>query len=178
MKRSELKSDPEATRAFVQRGRERAAANARERERKPLRAARVDGGVKVPAKRVARPQVKFRARGRARDQVCELCAGVGPHRAAQWHHWLPQQQIRVFVRGLRLVDEEHDRVLRELLRDERNLSALCVARHMDHEGGGRPFARSDVPSSAFEFAAELGPEWLERLRRAYPEPASERLEDR
>lgn len=59
------------------------------------------------------------------------------------------------------------RELRDLLRDERNLSAFCHDCHMNAEHGNRRLSWGDVPVSAHEFARELGPEWFWRLRRAY-----------
>lgn len=63
------------------------------------------------------------------------------------------------------------RRLKRLLADERNLVALCHDHHREVEAwmdgsGGRDGWR--VPADAVAFAAELGPEWEMRLRRAYP----------
>lgn len=106
----------------------------------------------------------FKARRPARTQPCACGCG---ERAAHWHHWLEQEHIRVYARGLRLPDQAHDKLLRALLRDERNLSAYAAGCHLDTREGQTGFTAEDVPASAHQFAAELGPEWAERLRREY-----------
>lgn len=144
-----LKADREKTRAWRERSNDAAMERARGRE----------------GERSAAP-VRFKAKTPARTQACR-CG----ERATGWHHWLPQQQIRVYVRGLRLDGRASRRRLRSLLADERNLIAVCAACHdlIDPLLGLGPQARRcDVPASAFEFAAELGAEWLVRLERLYP----------
>jgi hypothetical protein len=140
MKRSELRPDPEKVRRWQQRSRERA---------------------RAPKKPDAR--VTFKARKPARTHRCFRCGD----RATSWHHWLPQQAIRVYVRGLRLTDEASRILLRDLLRDERNLSPACHHCNLAENDRSRPFTASEVPASAREFAGELGPEWESKLARRY-----------
>jgi hypothetical protein len=97
--------------------------------------------------------------------MCERCR---KSRAVHWHHWLPQESIRVYVRSLRLPDDAADGMLRRLLHDRRNISALCLRCHGNTGTVGHGMRRKDVRPDAFEFAAELGPEWLTRLERSYP----------
>lgn len=156
LKRSKaLQADPEKARAFAQRRRQRLAQRAEKRgEPPPL------------------PPVRFRARRPARDQWCARCAERGRRRRADCHHhWLPQQHIRVYVRGLRLSEQTARALLRKLLRDERNLVALCDDCHEAHESPGvtsRRLSGEEVPYDARVFALELGPEWAAKLTRLYP----------
>jgi hypothetical protein len=111
---------------------------------------------------LGRKAVPFKAKSPANRQRCFRCKT----RAAQWHHWLGQEHLRVMVRGLRLPVEEGQRVLRGLLRDERNLSPVCMACHEFGEGAGLTrtvngtqfrgrFMAEEVPESAGVFAMEL-----------------------
>lgn len=118
-----------------------------------------------------RPRVEFRARVPANRGTCFRCARTARH----WHHVLTQEQIRTFVRGLRLPPDDHDAVLRELLGDERNLVRVCVVHHVAVEDGSVALLAEDL-SAAEGFAAELGPEWLERLRRRYPAAGKRRVD--
>lgn len=167
MKRSEpLVSDPDKTRAWQQRSREKAAQNARDRPRTAL-----NGAAPKDHNAEGKPlgPVRFRAPHPARDELCPTCLLQGVKRpAASWHHWLPQQQIRVYVRGLRLPDRPSRRRLGHLLGDRRNLTAFCEDHHGSHGTRSHDFVRAQVPDSAFEFAMELGQEWAERLVRMYP----------
>lgn len=169
------KVDPDKVRAWQQRSRERAARNAAEKPRAPLARSALAAQVAPSGARQqqARP-VRFRARRRARDFRC--FRATCPRHAAHWHHWLPQELIKVFVDTLRIRDDDEERAaLRELLRDERNLSPVCAGCHFTHEHPGvdtQRFGADDVPPTAHEFAAELGPEWAERLRRMYPAAGS------
>jgi hypothetical protein len=141
------KPDPEAVREQLRKQREKAQARARA----------------TPA-RTPRPRVEFRMSEPVRGLACERCGAPAVAR----HHWVEQEQLRVFVRGLRLPKPEHDARLRAVLHDSRNLTSLC---HRCHGIGGTdacPLTRADVPASAFTFAAELGDEWLVRLERTYP----------
>lgn len=156
-----LKADPDKTRAFVERARDKA----RERARAPL----ASPSAPVGAKRQRPGPVKFRPSRPARTEMCARCSTPGkPRRADDWHHWLPQQHIRVYVRGLRLSEDTSRAWLRRLLHDSRNLVALCRACHFDHEGKARRLSGEEVPHTAWTFALELGPEYVERLHRAYP----------
>lgn len=76
----------------------------------------------------------------------------------------------MYVRSLRLRDDDEEYAIeKRLIHDSRNLSAVCFGCHgngsLEHAA---PLRAVGPPASAFEFAAELGPEWLERLRRSYP----------
>jgi hypothetical protein len=113
--------------------------------------------------------VKFRPRRSAQTEPCARCSSPQqPCRADDWHHWLAQQHIRVYVRGLRLSQASSRALLRRLLHDARNLVALCRDCHAAHELRSRPLTGGEVPHVAWTFALELGPEWVERLHRAYP----------
>jgi hypothetical protein len=107
-------------------------------------------------------QVPFRAKRPARTQKCVTCG----RRAQAWHHWLPQAAIRGYARGWAYengVDAPTVKsTLRFLLQDERGLSPTCHDHHGLLERNHTP------PESAFEFASELGPEWLARLQRLHP----------
>lgn len=112
--------------------------------------------------------VPFKAKRPARTQKCARCGATAQH----WHHWVGARSIRGYARSRQqwlLRDPALvRRFLTALLTDERNLSAFCRACHEAGDpllGGG--FTAADVPASAHAFAAELGPEWSERLRRAY-----------
>lgn len=157
-----LQRSPEAAAAFQQRARgSLARSNGRPRQKRP------EAQPTQP-----KPKVRFKARRPARKFRCSRrrC----PRKADHWHHWLGQQHIKAYVRSLRLRDEvEERRRLRQLLRDPRNLGAQCDRCHMDGEHSPwKGFTAEEVPESAHEFAAELGPEWAERLRRAYPAAGS------
>lgn len=163
-----LKADPAKAKAWQDRSRAKAAQNAREKPRKPLARTAARERAAKP-----KPPVRFRAKTPARARQCERCAGQEHSRGATCHHhWLAQEFIRVYVRGLRLPEDRARRLLGALLADERNLSPLCTPCHEEHEQTTVVvFTAADVPASAHEFAAELGSEWAERLRRAYPEAA-------
>lgn len=93
-----------------------------------------------------------------------LCSRCEKRKASNWHHWLPQQHIRAYVRSRRLDEDEARALEYTLLHDRRNLSPLCGTCH-DEEGGVlRP---DDVPPSAVFFAVELGGEWIARLNHRY-----------
>jgi hypothetical protein len=170
-----LIADPEKTKAFVERGRQQARDRAREAQ--DMDRART-AGIHPGRARSAKPltmtlalQTPFVARRSAREECCARCSTAArPRRADHWHHLLPQSQIRVFVRGLRLSPESTRALLKKLLRDERNLLALCADCHLDHEQPGATTQRltgEEVPHEARVFALELGPEWAERLRKMY-----------
>jgi hypothetical protein len=117
-------------------------------------------------------QVGFSARTPASEHACAWRCG---RTATTWHHWLSQRKIRdaamVWARRVSATPRETQDRLRDLLRDERNLSPFCVWCHLSNDPGanGHGFLASHVPASAHEFAAELGPEWAERLKAAYPD---------
>lgn len=118
--------------------------------------------------------VPFKALHAARGRPCGRCERARrfsdgrPVRAAGWHHWVPQQHLRAYVRGLRLDPGIAKQYLRRLLKDERNLYAVCSSCHQNAEHGNTPFTREEIPASAWDFARELG-EWaVVRLERAYP----------
>lgn len=180
-----MKPDPEKVRAWQQglrvaalerlrakerreRDRVREAARLRSEKReavgeRPARPTRRD--VLTPRQRLAR--IGFKPAVSARRHRCVRCER---RRADEWHHFLPQAQIKRYVLGrLReLGIERAIELLRGLLADGRNLVALCRDCHDAHEHTSARLTAEDVPSVAHEFAAELGPEWSERLRRMYP----------
>lgn len=163
-RRKPLRADPEKVREFQR----RAAENSQLSRRKPLGR----GERKAPGPDSRAQPVRFQAKEAARRGVCFRCR---VRKADHWHHWTPQQHIRVYVRGLRLPETDARRLLRRLLRDERNLSRACRSCHLASEFApdGR-FTWEDVPGSAVEFAAELGPEWSERIRILYPAAGTRR----
>ena len=147
-----LRTDPAKARAFADRARQ--AAKARPQKQRGKLAPR-----QGPA------PVRFKAKRPAGDFQCAKC----PRRATSWHHLLAQQHIRSYAITLRLPDAEERAVLRVLLPDERNLLPMCDTCHMAEEHSPRVvLTAADVPPAAHAFAAELGPEWAERLRRTYP----------
>lgn len=135
---------------------------------------------------------EFKAKRPARAQTCVRCPQSRPKPATSWHHWVPQEHMRVMMRGLARVASwdppEVARRLRAWLRDERNLSPLCTSCHMAGEAAPRPprnailvgyeppgatsFAREEVPESSWLFAQELDDE-LEAAGR--PREATARL---
>lgn len=173
------RAKPGNVRAWQQRSAQKAAENARTRvERPPVakvvkkgRGPLVPGQVgRKPPPPLPKRRVEFRGpllTGRS----CFYCLLDGRNsQARQWHHWLPQERIRVYVDTLRIRDEsEERRTLQRLLNDRRNISPVCVGCHEQHEHSlhGVTFTAEHVPESAHVFAAELGPEWAERLRLAY-----------
>jgi hypothetical protein len=161
VKRSELRADPQRVAEWQRRSRRPLARSAL-----PIPAG---SGVERMGP-VGAKAVPFKARTPARTKVCRCGA-----RATGYHHWLPQQHIRAALRSITkargLSDREHDVTLRKALRDERNLSPLCSACHMQHEHPGVDtprFGADDVPGSALEFAAELGAEWRAKMDVLYP----------
>lgn len=166
--RGKLKTDPERARAFEQRGRQSAAALGRGRS--------ASGAQVVPegqARRAAAPErprglrrARFRGPTPAREHTCAK-AGCD-RRAASFHHWLPQQHIRGYVRSLRLDDDDAEFALtRRLLNDERNVSPFCRDHHADHGSTSHEFEIGEVPQSAYDFAVELGAEWVAKLVQTY-----------
>lgn len=129
---------------------------------------RVEGQPLTMAQALAVP---FKAKRPARTQKCARCGAT----ARQWHHALGAQHLRTYMRGeaqrRRLEPDTVMREMRRLLADERNTVPYCGVCHSAGDpllGGG--FTAADVPASAHAFAASLGPEWSERLRRAYGPP--------
>lgn len=114
----------------------------------------------------------FKAKAPARTQKCTCGAKPKPHRATTYHHWLPQKTLRQHARSwAREVNASPENVrayLYGLLRDERNLTPMCHQTNLDLENWSTK--RPTPPKSAYEFAAELGEEWLVRLERSYGEP--------
>jgi hypothetical protein len=96
---------------------------------------------------------RFQARVRASGQLCFKCG----RSADAWHHWVPQEHLRVWMRGLAREagwsPQETRRRLRGWLLDERNLSAVCIGCHGNATTThAREFSRADVPLSAVSFA--------------------------
>lgn len=157
-RRHRLKSDPEKTRAFHQRARAKAAA--------PKPKPPVD---RAPTVREVIAATRFRAKAPANDHYCAACRR---RRASTWQHWTTQESLRNHVRAI--AKDRHytprvaGQVLAMLLNDERNLSPFCLPCNMgDHSAAGN-VPKVPPPPAAFEFAAELGEDMLERLRRSYP----------
>lgn len=103
--------------------------------------------------------VPFRARVPARTRTCVHCR----HEAQTWHHWLPQEFLRVYMRGLARQQSWAPKVIRRRLRvwlrDERNLSPMCRACHdyREHSISGG-WTAAEVPAEAWWFARELDDE--------------------
>lgn len=98
-------------------------------------------------------------------EPCAMCRAFPPDAAARTHrafelrrreahHVVPAQTLR----------REH---LDAHLYDERNGLSLCQYHHQRHENGTQRIPRAVLPAAAFEFAAELGLDWL--IDRMYPE---------
>jgi hypothetical protein len=108
-------------------------------------------------------QVPFRAKRPARTQKCARCLY---HWAEHHHHWVRDRWIRDHMRARAKAEGLEPKYVRlilgRLLRDERNLWPVCRDCHPFVERNHTP------PESAFEFASELGPEWLARLQRLHP----------
>jgi hypothetical protein len=165
--RGGIKTNPDRTRAFIERGRQSSAKALREAAERPAR--------------TARRKVHFSSPGPASGYVC---AWPGCEKAGKtWHHWLMRQHLKAYVDTLRLRDEGEERgLLRQLLRDPRNIDPFCGDHHGSHGTNSHRFELEQVPASAFEFAGELGSEWAVKLERTYrpqqaassggPEPAS------
>lgn len=139
-------------------------------ERKPRSGKRTAyGSTLAPRAQGKKAPVKFSPDVKAHELLCVHCLGLGIERFADHqHHWLAQEHIRVYVRGvpeLRYDEVARRRLERKLLNDPRNLSPFCEPRHMAHESGQEPFTREDVKSSAWTFADEIGLAW--RLDRDY-----------
>lgn len=171
--------NPGKARAWQERSRQRAIERAERATPPELEPGSATG--KSYRRGQSRRTVEFRPAVSARRFPCERCArlaaeavaaGKRPRRisdAAHWHHWLEQQHLATVVQAMRLRDDRAEfRELHRLIHDERNLAPLCLACHGNTtttHGAALTFA--DVPPAAFAFAAELGAEWLERLRRTY-----------
>jgi hypothetical protein len=161
VKPSPLRSDPDAVRAWKDRSRERQIERVRE-------AASSSPSESTLAHRF-RKKVQFRPSTSASDHPCEPCARRGrKQQACHWHHWLEQEQLRIYARGQRLGVAETRALVRGLINDRRNFSPVCRECHGTGKTHGHRFVFADVPPSAFAFALELGQEWFERLRREYP----------
>jgi hypothetical protein len=107
------------------------------------------------------------ARDEWRRQVvrgnCVMC-GRADCRPLDPHHVVPAQRLRRYVKGLRLPPEEAATVRRRLLFDPRNGIPVGRRCHENHENGHARIPRLLLPSSAEEFARELGLEYvLDRL---------------
>lgn len=91
--------------------------------------------------------------------ACQVCPAEGGHceGRVQGHHVVSKQALR-----------RHG--LHEHLWDVRNRLAVCARRHERHTTLSAPIAYGLLPSSAIEFAAELGLEWW--LDRHYPREAA------
>jgi hypothetical protein len=105
---------------------------------------------------------EFKARESARgpDHAPRLCSRCGRRRASSWHHWLPQEFLRVYMRGLAQSlgwpPLRAQTRLREWLRDEFNLSPMCGRCHGKGTDDHRElFHRGEVPELAWEFARAI-----------------------
>jgi hypothetical protein len=105
-------------------------------------------------------KVRFKARRPARAQTCKRCKA---RKATGWHHWVPQEHLRVMMRSVAkangLPASAIKRKLRQWLRDEGNLTPYCHGCHMDgeHSREGR-WVRGEVPAKAWRFAQDLDDE--------------------
>lgn len=191
-----LRADPDKTRAWQQRSAAKAAENARSKPRAQLARSSVQSKPVADRPRedprtvrsrrrqkaiegnpLGKDAVPFKARRPARMQACFRC---GRRPAQAWHHWIGQEHLRVMARGLLrgLPVELVQSKLRDWLRDERNLSAVCKHCHDQGESAtvkaapergtrqGR-FVRDEVRAAApmvGVFATELDDE-LEAAER-------------
>jgi hypothetical protein len=101
-------------------------------------------------------QVPFKAKRPARTQACFKCG----KRAAHWHHWVPQEHLRVMMRGLaRVMGWEPETVrknLRRWLQFEANLSPVCLSCHGNTGTSSHAeFTPDEVPERAVVFAREM-----------------------
>lgn len=85
----------------------------------------------------------------ARLGRCAVCNRQAHH----GHHIITKQELR-------------RRGAAELLWDLRNMLPVCADCHARHHHAFRRIRRRELPAAAFEFAAELGLEWL--IERTYP----------
>lgn len=153
MKRSAIKVDPEKVRAFVQRGRERAAEKARERPRKPLVRRRREKPVEGPLSASEWWEQVYRLAG-GRCAVTRAIANSKWDRRFERHHVIPKSLLR--RRGL------HRKVY-----DPRNGMLVHRDVHADHTSRAHPIPRRCVSAEAWAFASECGP-WAEAyLERMY-----------
>jgi hypothetical protein len=77
--------------------------------------------------------------------------------------------LKLYARSTRLRGAPLYELYARLIHDERNVSPLCLDCHGPYGTTTANLRREHVPASAFCFAAELGPEWVAKLERAYPE---------
>lgn len=188
---STLSVNPEKNRAFQQRARERSRLgkpkdgesptssglssekrgdaptrreSLAESTRRKAREALARGEEVRPSLRPFRKRTRSRAESEASEAwhaevTAAGCAMEGPHYGrVEGHHVIPKQALKREGHG-------------DKLWDVRNGVGLCSLHHANHEGhvpGGR-LPRTLLPSSAFDFAAELGLTWL--LDREYPDQA-------
>ena len=108
---------------------------------------------------------------------CAVC-GVGPKArdlgkrrfvVLDPHHVIPARHLRRFVSAMRLEEEKAETMLLVFLYDRRNGVCVCRDCHEDHEKAVRRIPRSVLPKEAFQFAREIGREWL--IERLYPKAA-------
>jgi hypothetical protein len=126
-----------------------------------------------PTKPTRRP-VRFKASTPAYHHDCFRCPDHQRRRAQTWHHWVAQRAIRDHCRGLRLDESAERALLRRLLNDPRNLSPCCRECHNAGEFSARyRFRQDEIPASARQFAAELGPWAVARLDRIGRDAAGE-----
>lgn len=148
MKPGELRRDVKQIRAFVQRGRERAAESARERQRAPLKRKRREKPAEGPlTPREWRRQVALRAHLR-----CAVTRAIaeGPFdRRFEVHHVISKDRLK--KHGLHMK-----------LWDPRNGVFIAQRVHQLHTDRVSVLPRSAIPASAWAFAAECGT-WAERF---------------
>lgn len=166
MKRGQLKTDPAKVAAFVQRGRVRAAENARKRGRAPLErsVALVRRVTHRPPEGPLSPSEWHEAAFRRAGGRCEVKPGERAFGAVDErfhaHHVIPKQRLR-------------KEGCYGLVWDQRNALWIGATVHMSHEFAA--IGEHRIPATAirletWQFAAECG-EWAVRIlqdARVYP----------
>lgn len=144
---TQLKSDPTKQLA-------RSALKARPHDVTPT--PRQPGEPKPPLTLMEALQTPFKAKRPARTRACFKCGRTAVH----WHHWVPQEHLRVMMRGLARVmmwePEQVRKSLRTWLRAEANMSPVCLGCHGNTGTATHAeFTPDEVPERAVTFAREL-----------------------
>lgn len=142
MKRSKpLQADPAKTAAWQQRGRARAAENARQRPRQPLSQGKRRQKARIP--QPIRAAVLRRQGGKC---ITPGCKGRPAHR----HHCLDEQMFP------------------QAACEPGNLVAICPACHDNHTRAHRRLRREWLPPGLGALAVSIGPRAVSFLERTYP----------
>lgn len=141
------------------------------KRRKPLTKRRE--GQLVPWKAIPRRQQKpmtvddRMAAEAFRRKVCSSpCVVCGSTVDLKAHHVLPKREIKAYASANGLDAAQ----LRSLLWDPRNGLSLCERDHMRHERALVRVPLALIPAKAWQFARELGRDWL--LERTYGREAA------